>query len=128
MPLLGRDAVILKDGTEIGDAQNVTITIDAELLKQYAFGSADPSFLASGNKTYGITIEKAYIDNTYANDVLQGNAVTIKVRPEGTGTGKPEWTLSGVIFNSWELGIAQEGIELESLSGEGKDLSYGTQP
>jgi len=126
MPLLGRDAQILKNGTEIGDDQNVTISIDAALLKQYKFGSANPSFLASGNKTYSISIEKAYIDNTYANDVLNGSEVTIEVRPEGDGTGKPKWTLSGVIFNSWELGIAQEGIELESLSGEGKELTYGT--
>jgi len=68
-----------------------------------------------------------YIDNTYATDVLNGTEVTIVVRPAGTGSGKPEITLSNVVFNSWGLSIAQDGVVMESVEGEAKSMTLGTQ-
>ena len=130
MPLLGRSAVILKGATEIGYCESVTVGIDVDLLKEYYIGgtSADkPAFLASGNKSFKVSIDKAYVDNAYADDVLNGTAVTIEVRPEGTGTGKPKITLTGVVFNSWELSIAQDGVIMESVEGEGTSIAWGTQ-
>jgi len=128
--LLGRSAVILKGATEIGYCEGVTVSIDVDLLKAYYLGGTSPdkpAFLASGNKSFKVSIDKAYVDNAFANDVLNGTAVTIEVRPEGTGTGKPKITLSNVVFSSWKMSIAQDGIIMESVEGEGASIAWGTQ-
>ena len=130
MPLLGRGAVILKGATEIGYCESVTVSIDVDLLKEYYIGGTSPdkpAFLASGNKSFKVSIDRAYVDSTYANDVLNGTAVTIEVRPEGTGAGKPKITISNVVFNSWEMSIAQDGVIMESIEGEGTNIAWGTQ-
>jgi len=130
MPLLGRNAVILKGATEIGYCNSVTVSIDVDLVKEYAIGGANPdkpAFLASGNKSFKVSIDKMYVDGAHATDVLNGTALTIEVRPEGTGTGKPKITVSNVILNSWELNIAQDGVIMESVEGEGTSIAWGTQ-
>jgi len=130
MPLLGRNAVILKGATEIGYCSSVTVSIDVDLVKEYAIGGANPdkpAFLASGNKSFKVSIDKMYVDGAHANDVLNGTALTIEVRPEGTGTGKPKITVSNVILNSWELSIEQDGVIMESVEGEGTGIAWGTQ-
>ena len=130
MPLLGRNAVILKGATEIGYCSSVTVSIDVDLVKEYAIGGANPdkpAFLASGNKSFKVSIDKMYVDGAHATDVLNGTALTIEVRPEGTGTGKPKITVSNVILNSWELSIEQDGVIMESVEGEGAGIAWGTQ-
>jgi len=130
MPLLGRNAVILKGAAEIGYCSSVTVSIDVDLVKEYAIGGANPdkpAFLASGNKSFKVSIDKMYVDGAHASDVLNGTALTIEVRPEGTGTGKPKITVSNVILNSWELSIEQDGVIMESVEGEGTGIAWGTQ-
>jgi len=130
MPLLGRNAVILKGAAEIGYCNSVTVSIDIDLVKEYAIGGANPdkpAFLASGNKSFKVSIDKMYVDGAHANDVLNGTALTIEVRPEGTGTGKPKITVSNVVLNSWELSIEQDGVIMESVEGEGAGIAWGTQ-
>ena len=126
-PVTGLDAVIQKDGDDVGYARGVTVRLDAALIKEYQIASDDPAVLKSGNKTYAVTIEKMFIDNTYATDVLNGSAVSIVVRPAGTGSGKPEITISGVVFSRWELTITQDGVVMESVEGEGINMTFGTQ-
>jgi hypothetical protein len=130
MPILGRSASIYKGTTEIGSCTSVSVSIDVDLIKEYYISGSSPdkpAFLASGNKSFKVSIEKAYVDGTYANDVLNGTAVTIEIRPEGTGTGKPKITLSNVVFTSWELSIEQDGVVMESIEGEGTNIAWGTQ-
>lgn len=127
MPLLGRNAVILKGTAEIGYCEGVTVGIDVDLVKEYYLGSDKPQVLEAGNKSFPVSIDKAYIDNAFANDVLNGTKVTIEVRPKGTGAGLPKITVSNVVFNSWEMSIAQDGVILESIKGEGTDIAWGTQ-
>jgi hypothetical protein len=83
--------------------------------------------IASGNKSFKVNIKKAYIDNTYANNVLNGAAVTISVLPQGTGTGKPEIDITNVVFTSWELTVEQHGVIMENVKGEGNGITFTTQ-
>ena len=126
-PVLGKDAVIQIDGEDVGYAKGVTIGIDVDLIKDYVIGSDTPAVLEAGNKSFSVSIEKMFIDNTYAQDVLNGAKVNIVVRPAGTGSGLPEITISNVVLNSWELSIEQDGVVMESVSGEGDSISFGTQ-
>jgi len=129
-PIIGRTAVILKGTTEIGYCKSVSVSIDVDLIKEYFIGGTSPdkpAVIASGNKSFKVSIEKAFIDAAYATDVLNGSTVTIEVRPQGTGTGKPKITLSNVVFTSWELSVEQDGIIMESIDGEGTGIEFGTQ-
>lgn len=127
MPLIGRNAVVKKGAVDIGYCIGVRVTIDVDLVKAYRIGSDMPAVIAAGNKTFRVSIEKMYVDNTYAQDVLNGTALTIEVQPAGTGAGKPKITLSNVIFNSWELTIDQGGVIMESIEGEGDSIAFAAQ-
>lgn len=126
-PLLGRSAVIKIDETEVGYAKGVTIGIDVDLIKDYKIGSDKPAVIESGNKSFSVSIEKMYIDKTYAEDVLNGTKVSVVVQPAGTGAGNEEITISNVVLNSWEMTIEQDGVILESVSGEGDSVTFSTQ-
>lgn len=124
--LLGRNAEIYKDDTLIGYAKGVTAGIDADLIKDYDLGDDKPTLLESGNKSFPITIDKAFIDKTYAEDVLNGTKVELKIYPAGSTSGKPVITLSNCIMTSWEFTFEQDGVVLESISGEGASITFGT--
>jgi hypothetical protein len=129
-PVLGRSAVIQMDGTDIGYCKGVTVSISADIIKEYFISATNPdrpSVLESGNKTFEVSIERAWIDKTYAEKVLGGTTVNIVVRPEGTGSGKTEITLSDVVLTSDEISVEQDGIVMESISGEAKDITISTQ-
>jgi len=129
-PIIGRTAVVKKGTTEIGYCKSVSVSIDVDLIKEYFIGGTSPdkpAVIASGNKSFKVSIEKAFIDSSYATDVLNGSPVTIEVYPQGTGTGKPKITLSNVVFTSWELSVEQDGIIMESIDGEGAGIEFGTQ-
>jgi hypothetical protein len=126
-PPLGREAVVMLDSTEVGYAENVKESIDASLIKKYKLGSDKPAVLKSGNKTFQIEFGAMYLDKTYAEKVLNGAAVTVEVRPNGTGTGKEKHTYTGVILNKWGFEATQDGVAGENVSGEGADVAFGTQ-
>ena len=126
-PGLGKDAVIQIDGSDIGYAKGCTYRLTADLVKDYKIGDDKPAVLESGNKTIAVRFEKMYIDNTYADDVLNGSKVTVVIRPLGTGAGKPEITISNVVLSSYELTITQDGVVLENAEGEGASVTHGTQ-
>lgn len=126
-PVLGKDAVIQVDGSEIGYAKGVRVSIDVDLIKDYKIGGDTPAVLEAGNKTFSVSIDKMWIDKTYAEKVLNGTKVSVVIRPEGTGSGKTEITISNVVFNSWELSIEQDGVVMESVSGEGDSITISTQ-
>ncbi|MEM3618457.1 MAG: phage tail tube protein [Candidatus Bathyarchaeia archaeon] len=127
MGLIGRLGIVKKGTTTIGSVKNVSISLSADLIKEYVLGDDKPDTLASGNKTFSISIEKLYVDKTFAEDVLNGTAVTIEVYPEGIGTNKPKITLNDVVLNSWDFEMAQDGVIGESVSGEAKSIEFGTQ-
>ncbi|MCS7131794.1 MAG: hypothetical protein NZ934_03585 [Hadesarchaea archaeon] len=113
--------------TAIGFAVGIRATLDADIIKAYALGDDKPVVLESGNKTFRFTIEKMYIDNTYANNVLSGAKVTIEVRPSGTGSGRPRIVFNNSVLTSWELTIDQDGVIMESVEGEAPSVTIGTQ-
>jgi hypothetical protein len=127
-PVIGREAVIQIDGNTVGYATGVTRSLEAELIKEYALGSDLPAVLESGNKTIRVSIEKMWIDDSYAQDLLNGTKVTVVIRPRGTGSGLPEITISNVVLTAEEVSYEQDAVVMESVEGEGDSITFGTQP
>lgn len=125
-PIVGRNGVVKKDGAAIGYAKGVSITINVDIIKEYAFQSNKPSLVEDGNQSYKVSIDTMYVDNTYAQLVLTGNPVDIELDPAGAGTGNPKITVVDVVFTSWKLEQKQNGVVMQSLEGEGSDLQLGT--
>ena len=128
MPLLGKDAEIEVAGSAVGYAQGIRVGASADLIKEYKIGSQTPEVLEYGNRSFPITIDAMYIDNTYANDVLNGTKVNIVVYPEGNSSGKPKVTLGDCVITGWEQTVSQDGVILESVAAEGKTMTWGTVP
>lgn len=110
-------------GTLCGSAKGVTIGISADLIKDYCFGSGqDPNVLAQGNRSYPVSIDTLYIDETWAEKVLAGTPITLEVYDTGSPTGK-KYTLNNVVLNNWEAIFPQDGVVGEGFSGEGKTIT-----
>jgi hypothetical protein len=125
-PIIGRNAVVTMGGTAIGYATGVTSNLSADLIKEYAMGSDKAAVLSSGNKSFKISCDKLYVDNTYLSQVLGGTAVDFIIAPAGTTTGKPKITIKNVVLNVWDFKAEQKGVVSEKVSGEGNDLQVGT--
>ena len=125
-PLIGRNAVIQMGATTIGFATGFTSNISVDLIKEYAMGSDKASVLSAGNKSFKVSCDKMYIDNTYASQVLGGVAVDFVIAPAGTTIGKPKITIKNVVLTVWDWKADQKGIVSEKVSGEGNDFVVGT--
>ena len=125
-PLIGRSAVVQIDSEDVGYAQGVTLSIDADLIKEYKIGDDKPAVLEAGNKTITVRIDKMYIDKTYAEKVYNGTSVSIVIRPAGSEAGNEEITVSNVVLTSFEMTVTQDGVIMERVEGEGKSVTFGT--
>lgn len=126
-PGIGRNGSITINGGEAGYIKGVTFDIDADVIKDYKFGSDIPVVLESGNKSFKFSFEKMFIDTTHAAQVLAGTKMTILLGPvNSTPTGQPKYTLSNAIIFHHGWRDEQAGIVIENGSGEGASLTLGT--
>ena len=127
-PLIGRNGIVLYGAVPIGYVQGITVSIGADVIKDYSMDSNYPGALGYGSMTITFTIDKMYIDKTYAELLTAKTpSLTIEVRPEGTGSTKPKIIMTNVVLTSWDMTIEQDGVILESLSGEAISIAFGTQ-
>jgi hypothetical protein len=110
-----------------GMAKTVSASVDAALVKEYVLGSDTPAYLASGNKTFKVSIDVLYANDKYASKVLAGTKFDVVIAPNGWGTGNPLVTLKNVVINGWKQTIDQAGVIAEGLSGEGDSVTLETQ-
>ena len=123
--VIGRNADIYINGTLAGAAKGVTIGISVELIKDYVIGSQDPNVLEPGNRSYPVSIDTLYVDKTHASLVHLGTKITINVLPTGSPPGE-EYIYNDVVLTNWENSIPQDGVILETVSGEGKTITLPT--
>ncbi len=122
-PFVGKDGKVLFGAVEVGYMKECTIDVDADALKDYAWGSQKPQILKQGNLSFKWKCSKMFIDSTHANEILAGAAVTIHVRPEGSGAGKEDYQLDSAQLLHWGYSHPQNGVILEDVSGEAMGLT-----
>jgi hypothetical protein len=64
-----------------------------------------------------------YIDKTWATLITNGTKFSLVVLPSGSGD---TYTVLNNIVKKWEKVIRQTGVILESVSGEGMDITLPT--
>jgi len=112
-------------GAGLTTSSSLSFGLDVE--EHYGLGDEGKPTLVKGNKHFAGTIEKAYIDKTYAELVLGGAAADIIFYPEGTGTGKQMITVKNAILTNWEFTMEEDAIVAESMEFIGDGLEFGTQ-
>jgi len=122
-PIVGRNANVYINGSLAGYATGVTVGINVDLIKEYVLGSEAPSVLEAGNQSYPVSIDMLYVDKTNADIVKAGNAISLEVHPAGSGASNEKYVLNDVILTSWEMTVSQDGVILESVSGEAKSIT-----
>ena len=124
-PLIGRNATIqyVSGGTAytIGYAQGCTEDFNADLIQEFQLNSDHAAILAAGNKHFKVSINRMYIDNTFANIIYTNQVVNIVFGPAGSSTGSPKITIMNVVLNAHNITYDQKGIVAEKVSGEGND-------
>jgi len=128
LPIIGRMAVIQINAVTVGYAQNFTLDLSAEKIKEYALLSAQPAVFSSGNQTLKFTLGRLYIDPTYQNLFLAATPVTILMGPAGSSTGSTKITLTGCILDTSSMKVDQKGVVGENLAGEALSMAVGTWP
>ncbi len=125
-PVIGRNAVIKMGTTVIGYAQGVTGSINVDKIEDFVLNSDKAAILAAGNKHFKISVDKMWVDNTYATQILAGTPVDFEIGPAGTSTGKVKYTIKNVILEVMDFKADQKGIVTEKISGIGNDFVIGT--
>lgn len=127
-PIVGRNAVIEYGATPtvIGFAQGCSLDISQDLIKEFALGSNKAAILAGGNQHFKISVDKMWIDTTYAALVYAGAPVNFIFAPAGTATGKTKITVPNVVLTAHNTKIDQKGVVSEKVSGEGTDYQIST--
>jgi hypothetical protein len=126
LPVIGRNAVIKMGTTVIGYATGVTGSINVDKIEDFVLNSDKAAILAAGNKHFKISVDKMWVDNTYATQILGGTAVDFEIGPAGTTTGKVKYTIKNVILEVMDFKADQKGIVTEKISGIGNDFVIGT--
>ena len=126
-PAIGRNGSISIAGVEIDYMKGVTFDLDADVIKDYKFGSDIPAVLESGNKTCKFSFQKMFIDTTHTAQVLAGTKVTVILGPANcTPAGQPKYTLTNAIVFHHGFRDEQAGIVVEDGSGEAASLALGS--
>lgn len=118
-PTSAKNASVTLDGDAVGYAKGIKIGISAGLVKDYSMDDQDPAILEQGNRSFPVSIDKLFIDDTHAQQVLDGTAIDLIVTPSGGSA----YIIGDVILNNWELTITDPGPLLSKVSGEGKSLT-----
>lgn len=131
-PLIGRNAVVqyVSGGTAttIGYAQGLTEDFNADLIKEYQLNSDKAAILAAGNKTFKISVDKMYIDNTFGTVMYGNQVVDFVIGPAGSTAGSPKITIKNVVVTARSVKVDQKGIVGEKVTGEGTDRVVSVFP
>jgi hypothetical protein len=119
IPVLGRNARLIKGNTPIGYGKNISVKASAELIKEYSMDALTPAVSGSGKQSFTWSMERLFTDKTYLDLLIAGTSFDLIFAPEGTpivGTQYETW--KDCIILSCERTAGESGGVLEKISGE----------
>lgn len=98
----GDSGVVRVGSNDVGEVTSFTVNETADRIEDTALGDTNRTYLAGLAEVTG-TVECWYDSSEQGGATGQGalktvgTTVSLALRPEGTGTGLPEWTVSAQI-------------------------------
>ena len=128
------DVDILIDGTVVGGAQELTVTITANQTVEHQAGSSKPDEILEGTELVEGTLTRAFVDIDLVKELLPfQQSSTAQEKPSFTLRGETKshvspakkLTIFGAKINSWELsGLTMEGRADERYSFDALDYEF----
>ena len=126
--IISLNADLYNGAVEVANLKNVELSIQNEKIKDYDMDSTDPAVLEYGNMTYIIKAERGYTTkDILLTQIAAKTKLQLHVRPEGTGVGNEEFSLTDVVLDSYTVRFDRNTVVLENISGEGKSLNTDDQ-
>ena len=124
VPVLGRNARLLKSGVAIGYGKNIAVGASAEIIKVYSMDSLTPALIGSGKQTFTWSMDRLFTDETYIALLKAGTKFDLIFAPEGTpltSTQYETWTNCRILKCDRTAGET-DGV-LEKISGEAENVT-----
>src|ERR1700690_3902978 len=94
VPVLGRNARLIKGETPIGYGKNISVIASAELIKEYSMDALTPAVSGSGKQSFTWSMERLFTDKTYLDLLIAGTSFDLILAPEGT-------PIAGTQYETW---------------------------
>ena len=96
--ILGDDGVVLVGANAIAEITQFTLNQSAERIEDTVMGDANKTYKAGKADVNGqITCRYDSSDTNGQQSLSVGSQVSLVLRPQGTGSGRPEFTLDAFI-------------------------------
>ena len=83
VPVVGRDARLIKSSVAIGFGKSIKVSADAEEIKVYSMDSLQPAITAAGKQSFKWSCDRLFTDKTYLALLMAGTKFDLVFAPEG---------------------------------------------
>ena len=124
----GNDGVVLIDTNVVAEVTSFTINENADRIEDTALGDSNRTYKAGLADVSG-SIECWYdkSDTNGQEAMTVGSTVNLVLRPEGTGSGLAEWTVSADVLTNETAINFNEIVTRNFTWGAAGALTKGTQ-
>jgi hypothetical protein len=124
VPVLGRNARLMKDATAIGYGKSISVVADAEIIKIYSMDSLQPAITSAGKQTFKWSCDRLFTDKSYLALLLTGTKFDLVFAPEGDAQGATVETWKNCTILHCERKAGEDDGVLESISGEAESVEF----
>jgi hypothetical protein len=126
-PVLGRDARLFKDGSEIGHGKNISTKASAEIIKVRSMDSLQPVITAPGAQSFAWSMERLFTGPDWIKLLLAGTKFDLVFAPEGDDSGDTIETWVNCSVTNREAKAGESDGVLENISGEAENVTFPSQ-
>lgn len=126
VPVLGRNARLIKDATAIGYGKNISVAADSEVIKVYSMDSLQPAVTGAGKQSFKWSCDRLFTDKSYLALLLAGTKFDLVFAPEGDADGPTIETWKNCTILHCERKAGEDDGLLESISGEAEGVEFPT--
>ena len=126
-PVLGRDARIFKDNTEIGYGKSISTKATAEIIKVRSMDSLQPVLTSPGAQSFAWSMERLFTGPDWIKLLLAGTKFDLVFAPEGDDSGDTIETWVNCSVTNREAKAGESDGVLENISGEAENVTFPTE-
>jgi hypothetical protein len=126
VPVLGRNARLIKGSDAIGYGKSISVAAEAEIIKVYSMDSLQPAITGAGKQSFKWSCDRLFTDKNRLADLLAGTKFDLVFAPEGDPEGDTIETWKNCTILHCERKAGEDDGLLESISGEAEGVEFPT--